>query len=507
MKTRPQGKEMAEIIIREKRKHRLSPWLFMQFAEPLGCSDSSIDAAWDWINECWRPEVVEIIRQLAPPMIRWGGCFSSYYHWYEAVGTQRERVPMLNLCWDGIYSNMVGTCELAELAKKVNAELLFCVNFESDGRKHWAEPKSGMHRSGDSDEAAEWVRYCNDPDNQLRKKHGFPEPFNIRYWQIGNETSYDPRGFSAEENAALAPVFIRKMRKADSSLRFIVWGDGLNNAWRKRYLQGEICEWTEKICESVADSSTMVAFHNHFGDTDEYRILEGMNFRKDPDLTWQKTLQASVDFEDRIRYMRNSVSRYGNKLAITEAHFSIKGRHRGDYLSSWYAGIAYARCINALQRHGDVIEIATLADFMGTRWQNNAIMLPAPWNNSGFPYLLPAGTVMKLMGQHIGEFALDVETVPGIDAAASRTGNRYYLHLVNLCRTQAKKIRLQLESRPIVPTKILEISADPTEEICCISPDLFLPGTVPVTGVEYTLPAASVAVLEFEQEQVAGAAE
>ena len=174
---------MVKISIKKNRKHKISPYLFMQFAEPLGCADSSIDAAWDWLNERWHPGAVDMIKQLAPPMIRWGGCFSSYYHWYEAVGPQHERVPMLNLCWDGIYANMVGTCELAELAKKIKSELLFCVNFESDGRKRWAEPKTGMNRSGNAEEAADWVRYCNDPDHQLRKSHGYCEPFNIRYWQ------------------------------------------------------------------------------------------------------------------------------------------------------------------------------------------------------------------------------------------------------------------------------------------------------------------------------------
>lgn len=491
---------MVKISIKKNRKHKISPYLFMQFAEPLGCADSSIDAAWDWLNERWHPGAVDMIKQLAPPMIRWGGCFSSYYHWYEAVGPQHERVPMLNLCWDGIYANMVGTCELAELVKKIKSELLFCVNFESDGRKRWAEPKTGMNRSGNAEEAADWVRYCNDPDHQLRKSHGYCEPFNIRYWQVGNETSYDPTGFSADENAALAPKFIKKMREADPSLKFIVWGDGLNAAWRERYSRGDTCDWAEKVCESVADSSCMVAFHNHFGDTADYQILEGMNYRKDADLTWEKTLQASVDFENRIKYMRNSVAPYEAKLAITEAHFCIKGRHRGDYLSSWYAGVAYARCVNVLQRHADAVEIATLADFVGTRWQNNAIMLPSPWNNGGAPYFLPAGTIMKLMSQHIGEFAIDadVDTDAEIDAQASCSENKGYLHLVNLNRTRAQKIKLQMGTEPIVPTKILEISVDPSEEICCISPDLFQPKIVPVYGAEYNLPAAAVAVLEFE---------
>ena len=57
-------------------KHRISPYLFMQFAEPLGTADTSVDAGWDFLNECWQPKLIEKIRELSPTMIRWGGCFA-----------------------------------------------------------------------------------------------------------------------------------------------------------------------------------------------------------------------------------------------------------------------------------------------------------------------------------------------------------------------------------------------------------------------------------------------
>ena len=42
---------------------------------------------------------------------------------------------MLNLCWDGIYSNQVGTAEFMDLCRMLGAEPLICVNMESDGRR------------------------------------------------------------------------------------------------------------------------------------------------------------------------------------------------------------------------------------------------------------------------------------------------------------------------------------------------------------------------------------
>ena len=127
--------------------YELSPSLFMQFAEPLGTADSSIDAAWDFQKNCWKTCVVEILKELSPPMIRWGGCFASYYHWREGVGPQR--VPMHNICWDGIYLNQVGTAELAQLTRLLGAELLLNVNFMSEGQPKWrgsANDRVGMRQ-------------------------------------------------------------------------------------------------------------------------------------------------------------------------------------------------------------------------------------------------------------------------------------------------------------------------------------------------------------------------
>ena len=104
-----------KITVDNAVKHPISRYLYMQFAEPLSNADSSIDAAWDYLRNRWQPKTVDILKELAPPMIRGGGCFASHYHWYEAVGPREKRVPVHNLCWDGLFSNQVGTCELVDL--------------------------------------------------------------------------------------------------------------------------------------------------------------------------------------------------------------------------------------------------------------------------------------------------------------------------------------------------------------------------------------------------------
>jgi alpha-L-arabinofuranosidase len=75
-----------ELRIELEPKHELSPHLFMQFMEPLGVTDSSVEAAWDHEHDVWRRDVVEISRELEPTMLRWGGIFTDFYRWREEWG-------------------------------------------------------------------------------------------------------------------------------------------------------------------------------------------------------------------------------------------------------------------------------------------------------------------------------------------------------------------------------------------------------------------------------------
>ena len=90
----PQAVSAAAPAARELRidltpKYELSPYLFMQFMEPLGVTDSSVEAAWDHRRNAWRGDVVEVSRELEPTMLRWGGIFTDFYRWRRRSWTAR----------------------------------------------------------------------------------------------------------------------------------------------------------------------------------------------------------------------------------------------------------------------------------------------------------------------------------------------------------------------------------------------------------------------------------
>ena len=58
----------SAILVDPKPLFELSPYLYMQFMEPLGATDGSVEAAWDHLRDRWREDVVEVTRELAPPM-------------------------------------------------------------------------------------------------------------------------------------------------------------------------------------------------------------------------------------------------------------------------------------------------------------------------------------------------------------------------------------------------------------------------------------------------------
>src|SRR6188474_2495624 len=61
------------IVVDPKPLFDISPHLYMQFMEPLGVTDSSVEAAWDYNRDDWRKDFVETTADLAPGMMRFGG--------------------------------------------------------------------------------------------------------------------------------------------------------------------------------------------------------------------------------------------------------------------------------------------------------------------------------------------------------------------------------------------------------------------------------------------------
>lgn len=474
----------ATIEIDPKPLFDLSPHLYMQFMEPLGTTDSSVEAAWDHKTDNWKDTVINVTKKLSPAMMRWGGNFSAYYKWREAVGPRKNRIPLLNTDWGGIETNQIGTAEFVDFCKKVGADPLVCVNFESDGVPFYAKNAKGEDRTGNSKEAAEWVDYCNNPANKERIKHGYKQPLQINHWQIGNETSYRPgKGFDNITAARKTVEFAKAMRKADPAIKLIGWGDS---------------GWTKVLMEEAGQYIDYVAFHHMFdpGEGLKNSPVRNNEYRKDAAATWEVLMNGYKIHEQKIKKLRAETAPYKIPLALTECHYSIEGRNRCEVLSSWAAGVSYARIMNLHERNGDVLKIATMADFCGTRWQVNAVMIPVP---TGEAFMMPVAKIMHLYRHHTGKSFINVKGMPGeLDVTGSRSGNTVFLHVVNTSRTKPVNSSFKIDNLPFSSGRAFELSADPSFEIMSASDDPLIPKERTVSpGAPFTFSPASVTAIEL----------
>ena len=218
----------------------ISPLLFGHFIEFIeNCITGGISDPGSPASDASgiRQDVLEKAKGLQPTLLRFpGGTYAGIYHWMDGIGALANRRKRRNLIWGGINDNTFGTAEFVTYCRKLGAEPMLCVNMAS----------------GTAQEAADWVEYCNgEPGTyyaDLRVADGFPEPFHVRYWCIGNESYAEP-DLGAQHNPdryiADAWEFTKHMKLMDPSLKLVYVGNPLDAAWNSRILESlaPVCDY------------------------------------------------------------------------------------------------------------------------------------------------------------------------------------------------------------------------------------------------------------------------
>lgn len=163
----------------------------------------------------FRPDTTALLRQLRSGFWRLpGGNFISDWNWYDSVGDIDKRPPMFDHAWNAMQTNDVGMDELMTLCKLIGVEPYITVN-------------AGF---GDAHSAADEVEYMNGSVNTrlgaLRAHNGHPEPYHVKYWDIGNEPygTWQLGRTTLHYFALKTNDFAREMRKADPSITLLASG-------------------------------------------------------------------------------------------------------------------------------------------------------------------------------------------------------------------------------------------------------------------------------------------
>jgi len=245
------------------------------------------------------PDVIARLREAKLPLLRWpGGNFASGYHWRPGVGPPDLRPTVPNPAWGGLECNLFGTDEFVAFCRAVGCEPMICVNAGN----------------GTPEEAAAWVQYCNGPADspmgRLRAANGHAGPYEVRFWEIGNELYgrwqvgwTTPGGYVDRYRR-----FARAMRAADATIQIIACGRSYGT------------EWNDCLYAEAAGEMTCVSEH----------VLRGGRVDRDtePAELYEAFMGLSAAQGERWRAMQSQMEEAGiaePHLAVTELQLFARG--------------------------------------------------------------------------------------------------------------------------------------------------------------------------------------
>ncbi|WP_084309299.1 arabinosylfuranosidase ArfA [Alkalihalobacterium bogoriense] len=226
----------------------------------------------------FRKDVIELVKELNVPIIRYpGGNMVSAYNWEDGVGPKVERPRRLELAWRTIETNEIGTNEFVDWANLVNSEVMMAVNLGTRG----------------IDAARNFIEYCNHPGgtyySDLRKKHGYEKPHNIKTWCLGNEMDgpWQIGHKTAEEYGRLALETAKAMRLVDPTIELVACGS--SNTGMPTFPQYEAT-----TLEHTYEAIDYISLHQYYGnrnnDTANY-LAKSMDMEH-----FIKTITSTCDY-------------------------------------------------------------------------------------------------------------------------------------------------------------------------------------------------------------------
>ncbi len=198
----------------------------------------------------FRKDTLELVKELNVPVVRYpGGNFVSGYKWEDGVGPREDRPKRIDLAWSVVETNEVGLNEFSDWAKKANTEVMMAINLGTRGVA----------------EAMELLEYCNLDQgtyySELRKKHGYAKPHNIKLWCLGNEMDgpWQIGHKTAEEYGRLANETAKVLKGIDPSIELVVCGSSGSG-------MPTFGDWEAAVLDHCYDSVDYVSMHTYYAD-------------------------------------------------------------------------------------------------------------------------------------------------------------------------------------------------------------------------------------------------
>lgn len=464
-----------QIKIHDDVLHSIDSRVFGQFMErPSWGSEIGAEAAVVPGTHRLRPEAKRLIREMQIPVARFpGGTDVDYIDWLDMIdnapGRDAERPVTIGHTGNRVTNNF-GYDEFLRLCEELKMEAILVVNFREGLLDERGPERAARH-------AAELVAYANAatdaalPDGmgiwpRLRAKNGHPEPYGVKYFQIGNETWAFWRKAGLEHYIETLETYINAIRAVDPAVQIIA--------------DGQPVELATRVYRRLGERIAYFAVHHY--QPWQIREVQRANQRIDvADLSaediwyaWVSVPRFDANGQSVLLRHELDLARKANcRVAMTEWNWNGWWGHsiqQRAALNSLYAkGVGAAGILHAIMRQGDVVRMATQSMLIGDGWGIHAIYCDR--HGRSRPHMVPSGQVTMLYSKHHGDrrLAIDVENMPYfeqpyrmagiqpasrvayVDVLATRNETTLYVHAINRHFRQALTLRIdvsELDGQP-----------------------------------------------------------
>jgi alpha-L-arabinofuranosidase len=306
------GAEARIEILRDEILGTISPNIYGHFLEHTG------GVIYDgvWVGEDSkipnvggiRKDLIDEMRKIKTPVVRYpGGCFADSYDWRDGVGPVARRPRRTNFWIESdsvtaptshrFESNRFGTDEFMRFCREVGCEPYLAANVRS-------LPPQSFNR---------WVEYCNSPAGSTtladeRAAAGSAEPYDVRYWGVGNESWGCGGNFTAQEYAVEFRRFTSWAPEYGKPLSLIASGPN-SDSW----------EWTRGFFEEIARKDKEL-FSSIFGWALHYY---SWNLSRGQTQNWDEGKGDALKFDTQDWY---EILREGSRVeSLLEGHWEAMG--------------------------------------------------------------------------------------------------------------------------------------------------------------------------------------
>ncbi len=345
----------------------------------------------------WRHEVIDVLKSLRSGVYRWpGGNFVSAHDWRDAIGDPDQRPPIWDPVWRAVQSNDVGTDEFMTLCRLTRVEPYITVN-------------SGF---GDARSGAEYVEYANGsattPWGARRAANGHPEPYHVKFWNIGNEMwgSYQYGYMPLAQYQVKHNLFAKAMRSVDPGIVLIASGampDTMTGSKESLKLGDKLipeylgpADWTGALFLNCLDNMDMISEHyyNYDSHFDLAQAKQVPNDPNEPLVDWMRrpANHVRIKYEEYQEYLDRIPALKKKPVPIALDEYAYAGG-RGGYK----VVPAYAWNFHEMFRHSNLYQLATLTFITGTYSAGH-----------GQAVLNPTGMLFKLYRDRFGTIPVEV---------------------------------------------------------------------------------------------------